>query len=124
MRFGVALKRCEHASLWGMVAYVVIPDLRCSACTEFNRSEPVEVFRDLLMRISLQIRFFLLLPIAQSLRSKRPHSSMPISLVYNFLQIYRCYRVVRAAEVADNVQVLVLAAEFLQVLERERGKSC
>ena len=40
MRFGVALKRCEHASLWGMVAYVVIPDLRCTACTEFNRSEP------------------------------------------------------------------------------------
>ena len=59
MRFGVALKRCEHASLWGMVAYVVIQDL----------------FRDLLTRISLQIRFLLLLPIAQSLRSKRPHSS-------------------------------------------------
>ena len=102
MRFGVA-------SLWGMGAYVVIPDL----------------FRDLLTRISLQIRFLLLLPIAQSLRSKRPHRSMPISLVfrlssfvYNLLQVCRCNRVACAAEVADHVQVLVLAAQFLQVLER------
>ena len=95
MRFGVA-------SLWGMGAYVVIPDL----------------FRDLLTRISLQIRFLLLLPIAQSLRSKRPHSSMPISFVYNLLQVCRCNRVACAAEVADHVQVLVLAAQFLQVLER------
>ena len=57
-----------------------------------------------------------------SSRTSSGISFLIVSFLNERLQIRRRDCVAGAAEVADNVQVLVLAAQFLQVLERERGK--